>query len=103
MYAMGLPPLISLTSALPMAERIFIMLLIIAPLAFCLGMPFPLGVARLPQEDVPWAWGVNGCLSVVSAPLANIIAVELGFTWVMLISALAYAAAWLGLKQKRYA
>ena len=101
--ALGLAPLISLTCALPITARIIIMLLAIAPLAFCLGMPFPLGIARLPQEDVPWAWGINGCLSVVSAPLANIFAVELGFSWVMIFSALAYAAVWLCVRAKRYA
>ena len=102
-YALGFAPLISLTCALPIVARIGIMLLVVAPLAFCLGMPFPAGIARLPQKDVPWAWGINGCLSVVSAPLANIVAVELGFTWVMIFSALAYAAVRLAVWVKRYA
>lgn len=102
-YALVLAPLISRTCAPAMTARVLIWLLAIAPLAFCLGMPFPMGIARLPQRDVPWAWGINGCLSVVSAPLANIIAVELGFTWLMILSGLAYAVAWLGRDVKRYA
>ncbi len=102
-YALGFADLLMLTSALPMGGRIAVLLLAIAPLAFCMGMPFPLGLARLPRGDVPWAWGVNGCLSVVSAPLAAIAAVEWGFSRVMLLAALAYAVAWLGGGPKRYA
>ena len=102
-YAFVLAPVLSMNSALSILARVIIMLVAIAPLAFCQGMPFPLGISRLPQKDVPWAWGVNGCLSVMSAPLASIIAVESGFSRVMLFSALAYAAAALALRLKRYA
>ena len=52
---------------------------LIAPLGFCMGMPFPLGltrVARLDPAFVPWAWGLNGCVSVVSA--ATLLAIDLG-------------------------
>jgi hypothetical protein len=103
LYAMGFARLLQLASAQPMAARIAVLLIAIAPIAFCMGMPFPLGLSRLPREDVPWAWGVNGCLSVMSAPAASIIAVELGFSRVMLFAALAYVVAWLGLICKRYA
>jgi hypothetical protein len=42
---------------------------------------------------VPWAWGINGCLSVLSTALATIIAVEAGFTAVFLLAAAAYVTA----------
>ena len=64
-----------------------------APLAFCMGMPFPAGLSYISKEriqDIPWAWGLNGCVSVVSTALALIVAVEFGFMWVMLLAALAY-------------
>ena len=47
-----------------------------------MGQPFPLGLTALTEAApslVPWAWGVNGCASVVSAVLANLLAVHLGF------------------------
>ena len=58
-----------------------------------MGFPFPLGlklVYRTNENLVPWAWGINGAMSVVSAGLALIIAVEMGFRMVFLISAMAY-------------
>lgn len=89
----SLPPLLHATVALPLPARIGLALLLISPLGFSMGMPFPLGMSALSTAEIPWAWGVNGCLSVVSAPLAAIIAVEMGFTWVMILAALAYAVA----------
>lgn len=101
-YTMGLSRMLGLTIAAPLGARIIIILMTIAPLAFCMGMPFPLGISMLPPEDIPWAWGVNGCLSVVAAPLASIIAVKFGFTWVMLLAGLAYAMAMLAVRAKEY-
>lgn len=71
-------------------------LLLIAPLAFAMGMPFPLGLAitraRAPSL-VPWAWGINGCASVLSPLLASLLAIHFGFTTVLVLSIALYAAA----------
>jgi hypothetical protein len=42
---------------------------------------------------VPWAWGVNGCASVLSAVLATLIAMSLGVSTVVLAASLLYAGA----------
>jgi len=76
--------------------RIGISLALIAPLAFFMGMPFPLGLSRLSDASprlVPWAWGVNGCASVLGAVLAQVLAVHFGFTTVILAAVLAYLVA----------
>lgn len=73
---------------------------LVAPLATLMGMPFPRALARLRRLDpglVPWAWGVNGCASVVGAVLATGLAVHLGQTFVIISAALLYAAAALAL------
>ncbi|MGQ0429416.1 MAG: spermidine synthase [Gammaproteobacteria bacterium] len=78
------------------AGRIAITLACIAPLAFLMGMPFPLGLSRLAGEApafVPWAWGINGCASVLSALLAALLAVHFGFGAVLLIAAGLYVLA----------
>lgn len=70
--------------------------MLVAPIAFAMGFPFPLGLRRLGQAQpahVAWAWGINGCLSVFATPLATIFAVEFGFRTVFLLGAAAYAAA----------
>ncbi|MDP6351344.1 MAG: SAM-dependent methyltransferase, partial [Alphaproteobacteria bacterium] len=61
--------------AAPMAVRILVALAVIAPLAFPMGMPFPLGLAPVAASTptlVPWALGMNGCASVIAAVLATL-------------------------------
>jgi hypothetical protein len=96
LYLCILPPLFPLLTALPDAPKVTIALLLIAPLAFCMGMPFPLALSRVSAWApglVPWAWGVNGCASVLSAILATLLAMNVGFTWVMLIAITLYLVA----------
>lgn len=109
-YAVVLTPALRATIALPLAIKLLLALIFIAPLAFFMGMPFPLGLRQLrkafsgltaaDEDAVPWAWGINGCVSVVSAALAAMVAVELGFTWVMGFAALGYAATLLAARGK---
>ncbi|MGH8650959.1 MAG: hypothetical protein ACREYE_01710, partial [Gammaproteobacteria bacterium] len=43
----------------------------------------PFGMAGLAadgSELMPWAWGINGCASVVGAVLATLVSVHLGIT-----------------------
>ena len=64
-------------------NRYFFSVLLIASLAFFMGMPFPMGLARLAKtmpSMLPWVWGINGCASVISAILATLIAMQFGFT-----------------------
>ncbi|MEA3469384.1 MAG: spermidine synthase-like protein [Thermodesulfobacteriota bacterium] len=95
-YLFVLSPLLQLTITLPMAWKTLFFLLLIAPPAMIMGMPFPLGLKRLAshsKSQAAWAWGVNGCVSVVSTGLAVIVAVEFGFSAVMFISCVAYGVA----------
>lgn len=80
----------------PTAGRIAVTLALIAPLAFLMGMPFPLGLSQLATQAprfIPWAWGINGCASVLSAILAVLLAVHIGLGVVLLVAAALYAAA----------
>jgi len=80
----------------PLPARFVLILCMIAPLAFCMGLPFPLGLSRLAERDpayLPWAWGVNGCASVISAVLATLLAIHFGFGVVILLAVLLYGIA----------
>jgi hypothetical protein len=93
LYLVVLPPLFARMLAWPDLAKIGISLLIIAPLGFFMGMPFPLGLARVSERLpalVPWAWGVNGCASVLSAVLAMILAIHFGFTVVVMVAVVLY-------------
>jgi len=83
-------------TALPVALKAAISLAAIAPLALLMGLPFPMGLARLATEapaSIPWAWGINGCASVLSALLAALLAVHFGFTLVLASAAALYVIA----------
>ena len=95
-YLALLPPLFGRLIGSGDAVRIGASLALIAPLAFCMGMPFPLGLRRLAVEApdfIPWAWALNGFASVVSAALATLLAMELGFNAVLLAALGCYGAA----------
>jgi hypothetical protein len=99
-YMILLPPLFHRWMHLPDGLKIPIAIALIAPLAFCMGMPFPLGLSRVATampDFIPWAWGVNGCASVLSAILATILAIHFGFTLVIGIALLLYVLAALAL------
>jgi MFS family permease len=95
-YAAALPTLLDALAPVAIAWRGIASIVLIAPLAFVMGMPFPLGLAALDAEVphwVPWAWAVNGCASVIAAGLAGLIALELGFSAAVLTAAALYFAA----------
>ena len=94
LYAGVLTPLLKASIAFSLPLKAVCAFVLIAPPAFVMGMPFPLGLRFLgkkSERQVPWAWGINGCLSVVSTALAALLAVEGGFVTVMLLAAAAYA------------
>ncbi|MFA5769488.1 MAG: hypothetical protein WC871_08130 [Bacteroidales bacterium] len=94
MLAAGLTPLLNATAGLPLWLKLCLSFVITGPLSFLMGMMFPSGIRALSfqkKDDlIPWAWGVNGALSVVSTVLATILAVELGFDVVILVAAVTY-------------
>jgi hypothetical protein len=96
LYVYLLPSLFEDLIILPDPAKILISGLLIAPLALVMGLPFPVGLARLTAEApqlIPWAWAINGCASVISAVLATLLAMEIGFTGVLFLAVLLYFAA----------
>ncbi|MEN8186271.1 MAG: hypothetical protein ABFR05_03975 [Bacteroidota bacterium] len=92
-YTIFLGNILSSTVGLEIVSKIAITFLSIAIPSFFMGMAFPLGlkmVDKIHESHVPWAWGINGCVTVISTTLAVILAVELGFMALMLFAALAY-------------
>lgn len=95
-YIASLSALFSHLIQLPDLVRIVISILVIAPLGFCMGMPFPLGLWQLGKHEpilIPWAWGINGCASVISTILATLVAIHYGFNVVVASAAAFYVIA----------
>jgi spermidine synthase len=92
-YSFLLPWVFSQFMGQPDALRVVVALAVIAPLAFCMGLPFPLGLRYAAGQApgfIPWAWGINGFASVISASLATLLAIEFGFTAVLLMALVLY-------------
>ncbi len=80
----------------PLPLRMLAGALAMVPLGFLMGTMFPRGLARLEgvaPELVPWAWGINGTVSVISAAASALLALTAGFSFVILLGAACYAAA----------
>ncbi len=81
---LGLNMGIMATLDLPYVARAGLVVAVVAPVSVALGLPFPLGLSRAGAGGfMPWAWGLNGAFSVVSTPLANLIALQSGYSTVL--------------------
>lgn len=93
LYILFLPPIFKAGLGWALPARIAFSVLLLAPLGLLMGMPFPLGIRLVTRTNsplVPWAWGVNGCASVLGSILAVMLAQSVGFAWVMGIAVLVY-------------
>ena len=100
----GLPYIFSLTLGLSQIFRLFLTALILAPIGFLMGIPFPAGIQWLQtlyankgavdeHTHIPWVWATNGAASVIASVLAALLALTFGFNWVLRLGALFYAGA----------
>lgn len=90
----ALQPALLATLSWPWAVRAVLVVAVVAAPSLALGLPFPLGLAQQGETGfLPWAWGLNGAFSVVATPLANLIARQAGFHWVLLGAAMLYLVA----------
>ncbi len=95
-YMLIVPPLFKLGLGWSLTGRVALSVGLLAPLGLLMGMPFPLGVrlvTRTNERLVAWAWGVNGCASVLGSILSVMLAQSIGFTLVMGLAVLVYLAA----------
>ena len=89
LYWLQLTPLIRALNGSPFVVRVLVSILIIAPSAFFLGMPFPTGLNALADHRprlLPWAFGMNGALSVTGTTLAQVVSVAAGVPLLLLIA-----------------
>jgi len=98
------PPLARLGLALPLGGRIAVAAVMIFPLGFFLGMPFPLGILAIehqPRGAIAWAWGMNGLFTVIGG-LASVFASLLwGFNITVVLALILYGGALAVFKKMR--
>jgi predicted membrane-bound spermidine synthase len=102
-YATQLPRIFHAALGLDPLLRFGLGALLILPLGFLLGVPFPAGISSLARHGrsplIGWAWAANGCASVLGPILAVLLAIDTNFSTVMIAAAAGYAAAYLVFKK----
>ena len=87
--------------------RLLVSAVLLAPLGFVMGMPFPtglralaagpdLGISTAAANDdnaVEWAWAMNASASVLGSVLAMVIAIQFGLTVTLACGLVAYLLA----------
>jgi hypothetical protein len=94
--AFGSTPLVTAAAAWPLAMKVVVTALSIAPAAFLMGMPFPTGLARLERIHAPsvrWAWSLNAAASVLGSSGAIFLAIYLGLRLTLLVGGALYLCA----------
>jgi hypothetical protein len=79
--------------SLSLILRITITIIMLAPLAFFMGMPFPTGISMLKNDDsrmVGISWAVNGFFSVIGTVITMILAMMFGFKIIFFIAGVFY-------------
>jgi hypothetical protein len=92
--ALLIQPAIDATIGWQLAGRTMVVALFIAPLAFALGLCFPIGmrlVGRHSDRITAWMWGVNGASGVIASILAVMGSMWLGINSSLLVAAILYA------------
>ena len=94
-------PLVAWAIPFSRPARMAVAFVTLVPIGITLGIPMPPRLRMLGRRDpelVPWAWGLNGALSVLGATLAIFVAMNWGFGVTLLVAAGTYLTGFAALK-----
>jgi hypothetical protein len=79
----------------PMTPRLTLIIMLVLPLAWAMGRPFPWALRQFADQPrwIPWAWAINGFASVAAASLAPLISVHHGQPVTLAVGLLCYLVA----------
>jgi hypothetical protein len=92
-YIVILSSIFNALLSLDILARAIISGILLFPLGFLMGIPFPSGISLMKKsykKDIPWMWGINGSFSVMGSAFAIMIAMTSGFTGGLIVGALGY-------------
>jgi hypothetical protein len=105
LYVFILPGLLNALVGVTFIAKLLISAVLLVPLGFAMGMPFPTGLRALAsvspamktssagENTVEWAWAMNAASSVLGSVLAMVIAIEFGLNVTLACGAGAYLLA----------
>lgn len=100
-YWLVLPPLLAALVGIAFPLKLGMSFVLLAPLGFAMGMPFPTGLRALnagalssgTNSSLEWAWAMNAAASVLGSVGAMVIAIHFGLGLTLLCAVGAYVAA----------
>lgn len=101
-YVVALPLVLNLLIGLPFPAKLLVCGLLLIPLGFVMGVPFPTGLRALAgasssaapsSSTIEWAWAMNAGSSVLGSVLAMVIAIRFGLNTTLACGAAAYVLA----------
>jgi hypothetical protein len=94
-YVWILPQILNRLVGVPFPAKLVISALLLAPLGFAMGMPFPAGLRALARtgDSIEWAWAMNAASSVLGSVLAIVIAIQFGLNVTLICGAVSYLLA----------
>jgi hypothetical protein len=97
-YVFALPAILNGLVGLAFVAKLVISAVILVPLGFAMGIPFPTGLRALADaasqnNSVEWAWAMNAASSVLGSVLAMVIAIQFGLNTTLACGAVAYLLA----------
>lgn len=98
LYVFALQPLLRNLVGIAFALKLLVCAVVLIPLGFAMGMPFPTGLRALGEaheadNTIEWAWALNAASSVLGSVLAMLIAIQWGLGITLACGAVAYVAA----------
>ncbi len=101
-YVFALPHMLEAMIGLSFAAKLALSAVLLVPLGFAMGMPFPSGLRAISSAAstskhgaVEWAWAMNAASSVLGSVLAIVVAIQFGVTVTLACGAVAYVIAML--------
>ena len=91
-----LPRALGAWIGIPFPAKLAVSALLLVPVGFAMGMPFPTGLRQLAERGeggVEWAWAMNAGASVLGSALAMAIAIHFGIAATLAAGAAAYLTA----------
>ena len=112
LYLFLLPKLIEVTLGINLPFRVGFAVMLIAPVGFLMGIPFPAGLNWMDQAlsneqpsgsdwMVAWVWAINGACSVVGSILASLLSLSFGFTKTTVFGIICYLLAGILISSQR--
>jgi len=95
-YSLLIPPMSVAVSQYSLPFKILLTFTFLIPLSMLMGIPFPTGLKALGEKCpdlIPWAWAINGCLSILAPIAAIMLAMAAGFKAVLWIGSGTYLLA----------